>query len=374
MSILPPDLITEILFLLPVKSLVRFQCVSKPWLALIEDPDFIKKQIDTNKERSFIVETCMCWGYAHPKDYYLVKVSNENVFGEPEKMLIPRFNPSEKLRCIRISILGSCNGLVCIRNDIFEIVICNPSIQKHKKIPFEPVDDNNNKLVLDLNDGFSFGFGYDAVNNDFKVLRIVGFWESSEMFRTPPTDVEVKIFSLKANSWRRVEDQWPYKELLIVSYHWAFINGAFHWLAQSATGAYTLLAFDLTTEKFRVQMLPFDILSIADFDVLGGSLCVALHGEAGDCEVWTMKEYGVESSWSRLWKLPEAPWQIGLLLVLSKDNKKALTKDELMRILWYDIQKKTYEIVENDHLDILKNIWTMPYVESLFLQDGDSDN
>jgi len=138
MSILPQELITQILFLLPVKPLLRFQCVSKSWLALISDPYFIDIHAETNRERSLIVKTRNTLinpkvGY-FPNDYYLVDFSNEYRLGEPVNILPPFLYHSPT------SVIGCCNGLVCIRSCDYEFVIWNPSIKKHKRLPFAPID------------------------------------------------------------------------------------------------------------------------------------------------------------------------------------------------------------------------------------------
>nr|GMD65707.1 F-box/kelch-repeat protein At3g23880-like [Ipomoea batatas] len=50
LSHLPQDLIfSGVLPKLPVKPLMRFQCVSKGWLAMISSPDFAKSHLDTHK-------------------------------------------------------------------------------------------------------------------------------------------------------------------------------------------------------------------------------------------------------------------------------------------------------------------------------------
>jgi hypothetical protein len=89
---IPQDLIPEILShlsRLPVKSLVRLQCVSNSWFALINEQRFIKMHLQTNSERTVLVQT---WGCKadRPLNYYLVNLSDES---RPVKIFPPFYNP-----------------------------------------------------------------------------------------------------------------------------------------------------------------------------------------------------------------------------------------------------------------------------------------
>ncbi|XP_059645935.1 F-box protein CPR1-like [Cornus florida] len=59
---LPADVIVDILSRLPVKPLLKFRFVSKPWCALIDSPSFIKshlnRSIETKTNRSIICRDC----------------------------------------------------------------------------------------------------------------------------------------------------------------------------------------------------------------------------------------------------------------------------------------------------------------------------
>lgn len=73
------------------------------------------------------------------------------------------------------------------------------------------------------------------------------------------------VYSLKSHSWRKVEDQWPYKDESFILSGPAFSNGTFYWLVKSSPGSTTLLTFDLTTEKFGVRMFPLELYDFRGF-------------------------------------------------------------------------------------------------------------
>jgi len=43
---------------------------------------------------------------------------------------------------------------------------------------------------------------------------------------------ELKIYSLRVHSWKRVEMEWPKALITSLTPSTAFLNGAFHWLAR----------------------------------------------------------------------------------------------------------------------------------------------
>ncbi|KAL7244348.1 hypothetical protein ACSBR1_016565 [Camellia fascicularis] len=103
MSNFPMDLIVDILSRLPVKPLVRFRCVSKPWCALIDDPDFIKlhlnRSINTKSHLNLILNYCS------------LSSVNFDSLDNATKLKSPL-----KWTDFGIEVLGSCNALICLYN------------------------------------------------------------------------------------------------------------------------------------------------------------------------------------------------------------------------------------------------------------------
>jgi F-box interacting protein len=123
----------------------------------------------------------------------------------------------------------------------------------------------------------TFAFGYDPVNNDYKVVRIVVFVGLTNEVG----EVKVKVYSLKAHSWRRIEDKRPCKNSLL-SFEMAFSNGALHWLVDvwvDERYRRRVIAFDLTTEKFQDHTPPIESDSnyIGTLEVFG-RIALCFHG------------------------------------------------------------------------------------------------
>jgi F-box interacting protein len=362
--ILPQALISEILSRLPVKSLVRFRCVSKTWSALIEDPTFMNIHLRNNRERNLIVQTRNVDQNDVLLNFKYYSVPANFSEDRPVEVLPPFYSTESSFSFYKI--IGCCNGLVCFRTyDKKKIVLWNPSIRKYKKVAFEPI-----KKGYPIE---NFAFGYDSVNNDFKVLKIM---ELSRML------FEVNVYSLKSHSWRRVEDKWPYKNSSICSEP-IYFSGTLLWLIKNETNRTRLLAFHLTTEKFEEQTLPVELRAIKTLEVLKGSICASAYRPDARCiDFWIMKE----TSWSQLFTLPVPPtlprnnkrmMELGIemqsrVAFSTDDGEKVLMEmdyNNKMNFFWYDIKKKTYS---NALTHIGNKTWIATCVGSVFLLDGDS--
>ena len=218
--------------------------------------------------------------------------------------------------------------------------------------------------------GFNFSrcneiaFGYDLCNDDYKVLRVIAFYNRGQ----PLKEFEVKVYSLRSHSWRKIEDQWPKKECTISS-NSMLLNGALHWLIVEDTpcdmdfplGAKCLLAFDLATEKFRVFKTPVqqEVELGTRLEVLKGQLCFIVSPdleaeiEHDYNEVWLMKECGEANSWTRIYKIERGlvPWTFKYCkpLMFSENEKKVLLEMRQYnqtKLVWYEIEKKRCERVK----------------------------
>jgi len=359
---LPQELIIEILSLLPVKPLVRFLYVSKSWFALIiNDSHFIKLHLNRSIERTLIFVDY------EPRYFHLVNFSKYDRFGEAVKIK----HPLHHLKSTEI--VDSCNGLVCIRNyddEFDEFVIWNPLIRKYKKLPSTPTEQTSSDYLA---------FGYDRVNDDFKVLRLAKFYKRArlERVRDGRRVYSLDVYSLREHSWRMVEEEWPIEEPYSLSAPAIFSNCAFHWVVTpQTTDLKKHVAFDLSTEKFQVNVFPFNsfIKGCVHLMDLGGWLCAVF---LDICEVWVMKEYGVASSWTLLYWVQPAFSNLPPL-VFSHDGEEVLTAELVepdgMELYWYDIKRKTRKIVEIQNIP--DNI-SLPYTcvgSTVLLLDADSDN
>ncbi|KAL3628802.1 hypothetical protein CASFOL_027848 [Castilleja foliolosa] len=146
--VFPEEIMLCILTRLPVKSILRFRSVCKPWSNFFSTPEFRKMhqvmslfEIDSDETKPKILD--------HPR---------------------PDIRHKE--------IVGCCNGLICLIRPhlvLSNIVLWNPAMKLYKYVRVL-----GNVSFFSSIKTKSLGFGYDAERDDYKVVRIFCFLEKEE--------------------------------------------------------------------------------------------------------------------------------------------------------------------------------------------------
>ncbi|KAL3635412.1 hypothetical protein CASFOL_019959 [Castilleja foliolosa] len=212
--IFPIDIMLCILTRLPVKSIIRFKSVCKPWFALLSSPDFKKlHQVHFSND---------------PRNHtYLFHHYNDTLslfqIGSNQKK--PTFlNHPFSHNKINIHVVGCLNGFVCLSQKPYNNVIhlWNPALNVSKQIlpPQECAE-------CGLDEWVSLGFGYDKESDDFKVVRIVGF--DTRRHLAGMSVIIVQVYSVNSNSWISI-NEWDMPFSVLRTVNDLHVNGTPYWV------------------------------------------------------------------------------------------------------------------------------------------------
>ena len=129
---LPEEVVLEILYRLPVKSLIRFKCVSKSWNSLITTPAFIHSHLTRSHSlasysNKLIVRHCLYKSYV---EHYKLIDDNNDLFHQIQNIELQFTSHSIK----HFMLIGSANGLFSLYEQERNI-LWNPSIIKFITLP-----------------------------------------------------------------------------------------------------------------------------------------------------------------------------------------------------------------------------------------------
>ncbi|XP_058725771.1 F-box/kelch-repeat protein At3g23880-like [Vicia villosa] len=298
---LPDELIAEVLSLLKPKSVMRFKCVSKSWNSLISDPFFINMHLIKSSRSPNII--------LFPDDFPTtssIALLNPLLDDNPS---INHFPKESKYKLMKwyCHVIGSCNGLTCLVNSLpvvnsprkNEFYLWNPSTRWVSKKPVS---------FLHSYQKFNFSFGYDSLTNKYKVLAF------------HPNDV--RILALGDNIWRNIQSSpTPLHEYSSFSHanHGVYLNNSLNWFAlrdnkrpndycraDLSVQQFVIISLDLRTETYTQFQFPqcFDQVPVVAPIVcrLMECLCFSHYSRWYNFDIWQMKEFGVEKSWTKLLK------------------------------------------------------------------------
>ncbi|PIA51108.1 hypothetical protein AQUCO_01100144v1 [Aquilegia coerulea] len=171
--------------------------------------------------------------------------------------------------------------------------ICNTITQEHVILPTLPPQLITDHVGL-------HGFGYDSDTDTYKVIRIY-----------PTSSISsAEVCTLGLGKWRRIEDVPSFRNYSPVC---EFVNGSLHWLTFDKNHNMVIVSFNLSTEKFGIIPSPHvantNIRSIGVLEDCPRIVSLTYNrdlindGIISDhdfiMELWVMKNYGVQESWTK---------------------------------------------------------------------------
>ncbi|XP_057444893.1 F-box/kelch-repeat protein At3g23880-like [Lotus japonicus] len=375
------ELLVEILSWLPVKSLVRFRCVSKSWKSLISDSRFVKLHLQRSSSRvnadfSHAHFLTLCDTHAFDRTYISSRCMSSLVDTHSTTAASP-------VCCLSgYDSIGACNGLVGLsytyyvkRKRFFRVCFWNPATRL--------MSQRSPRL---RSSGY-FGFGYDCSCDTYKVVSVC------------PEETMVNVYNMGDDRWRRIQVV-PLPRLRLMPPA-VYVSNNINWLATLPIdilygnhGAdlmdadpYVIVSFDLGKQKYTQLSLPYCPRSMNDYweflpvlGVLRGCLCISENNDKiGNFEVWQMKEFGVQRSWTRLFSIHgyENFIQLPCFAMCISDNGDALLlsvsgasrgvlytfRDKKSRGVLYTFRDKKFQGTEI--ANEIDGCYTENYIESL---------
>jgi F-box interacting protein len=198
--------------------------------------------------------------------YVLYLLSGENFENKVKLEWPPPFQENDQ----SVFILGPViNGIVCLyQGRTPNVVLWNPTTDKLNVLPHSSIE---SPILYELEYIYFHGFGYDHVQDDYKVIRYATYSLDAPNIENY---IEVglvwvsrryiwEIYSLKSNSWRKIDLDMPQCYGTSIGAY-AYLNGVCHWYNDD-TYEPLLMSFDLCDEVFCTTRMPSDMDDNSDF-------------------------------------------------------------------------------------------------------------
>lgn len=349
-DMLSHDLIYEILLRLPVKSLLRFKSVSKYWFSLIANPSFVKSHLSITRPGDD--ETLIVLKKPNDVSFSLLDLGSCKIMADLKSPFSQREIPTGKPY---LAIVGSVRGIVCVSTCEYDFstkctYLWNPTTKMSKLIP--PPTKHAHGITRRYHKKpyycVHFGFGFDPIDNDFKVVS----WFCH------------KVYSTNMNAWRTIPSNslnYPFPFDCVVC-----VNRFLCW-----TSFDNIVALNLNKEVFSSSKLPngFKHGTIADFN---NSIVVIIDTDRecklGKFGLWMLDDVeclggggGAEASWTLMLNI-NADIPMSIDYVHHYFNRGNLLVSLGRIVFLYNTDKKEYK-----ELPVVSKCWghMFKYKESL---------
>ncbi|CAN1219581.1 F-box protein CPR1 [Linum perenne] len=333
---IPREVMANILLRLRVNDLVRCRRVSKFWLSVIDDPDFISRQlqlsISTNSNAALLLQERgspdLWWRQNYGSD-------DSGFFSSPTEG-----EPDE------VWLMGSCHGLICFSLEEYphDFVVLNPSTGERHTV---------SRLVQEERVGDkvkAYGFGYDESSDDYKVVRVI----QTEIGRYSYCP-RVEIYSVRSKGFSSTiplpSAYWKHNDRKSIG---VFVHGSIHWYYRLEPDEHVIHAIDLVSNTYSQLQWPHHKFSPMDFaclnlGVIDTRLCLcAFLEDMSKIGIWVMEEYGNPESWNRLYCFGYDQWNHRSVTSVGSNRDKILLMIDWHIFAWFDPMKRPDETISTD--------------------------
>ncbi|KAM3356017.1 F-box/kelch-repeat protein [Capsicum galapagoense] len=344
------DVITCILSKLPVESLLRFKTVHKSWCSIINDPNFIKLQIeesssDINQQKILLISSKIAPSPCLEYNMLVFNIGSTNASSLSANSQVVSLQPPDLFmsRDVSYPLVSSCNGLLCMVCS-FKIFIWNPAIQKYKIVQ------NPDPYVLKRVKSYEstlYGFAYDSINDDYNIV-------CTFVVNAKGSRYIVGMYSVNNEFWKKI-DSIPAGYRLF-DQNPVSLDGTVNMMAtrsvqengDSAFNKFAIVSLFVADEKFVVTPIPLQYcgshMKLSNF---ANHLYLSVFVEM-DFLVCSLEKDGELWTWTNVMKSPTLGSSIGLGnhncylddIVCLKENEKILWRKTDGGFLEYDKRKE----------------------------------
>ncbi|XP_056843708.1 F-box/kelch-repeat protein At3g04660-like isoform X2 [Raphanus sativus] len=280
-SIIPLDLIVEILLKVPTKSVASLVFVSKQWLSVISGKRFITQYLQARSSPRLLF-TVFC---AYMPVQFLHSFSQVDPSYDRHRVSI---TPDKKKKNHVHAFSPPIRGLIC-RQMGSRVMIGNPTTGQFLTLP---------RLKTTRRGVLSF-FGYDPVNDAYKVLCLTVLrGRQKRESQVVAEDHQVYTLGGDQKKWRMVECKHPHLPLTpsLLTNKGICLNGVLYYYAWIKNDA-SLISFDLISEEFNVVKLPEDNPCIVNYN---GKVAITSWPTAdGEVHLWVLED-ATKQQWSKV--------------------------------------------------------------------------
>ncbi|XP_071727269.1 putative F-box protein At3g52320 [Rutidosis leptorrhynchoides] len=358
---IPFEIQIEIMNRFPVKSLMRFRSVSKPWKSLIDSSGFVSDYgLRQTQPHLFLV-------YIDPHEINMlryVSIVDDDTFPHnfKEKMCdMSSYIPKS------LKLVGSSQGLLCFLGSYYAF-ICNPSIRK--SIEFISPD-----LINVFRDGIVFGFGVCPKSSEPKLVKIT---VSENPLETQTWTVVVFLFKTwcsRSFSFSKIGNLLC-KSLNLSSSN-ECVDGFIYWCAYNTDDAiWVVISFDVTNEEFGVIHLPDSLARYKYMDLCKyrESIVLITHDyniSEYDYDVWMMESGGVTKSFKKLFTI-NSSYDCVKMMAISYNGVGILETEDYVLTNFSSIstyEPSSYRFKDTTITGIYGSYSMSSYMETMLLHD-----